>query len=367
MKIIVVAGARPNFMKVAPLINALKASTESRSDLEYMLLHTGQHYDQEMSRAVFQDLGLPRPDVDLQVGSGTHAEQTGKVMIAFERLLMEKPADWVVVVGDVNSTLACTLAAVKLGIKVAHVEAGLRSHDRTMPEEINRLVTDALADLLFVTDPIAAKNLEAEGVNAQKIHFVGNVMIDTLLRHRERASGLHECAKLGLQPKRYAVLTLHRPSNVDQVDALTRIIVALEKISAELPIVFPVHPRARKMAERFGLWGRLANVPRIRLREPLGYLEMLSLNNDARLILTDSGGLQEEAVVLGVPCITLRENTERPITIEVGANRLVGNDTDAILKAFSDCLANATGSIRRPDKWDGLAARRIVDILLQQS
>jgi len=366
MKLVLVAGARPNFMKIAPIIEAIKAAQKDGRDLHYKLVHTGQHYDEKMSQAFFEDLGLPRPDVDLEVGSGTHAEQTAKVLVAFERLLMKDPPDVVVVVGDVNSTMACTLAARKLNVAVAHVEAGLRSRDRTMPEETNRIVTDVLCDILFTTDPIADQNLRSEGIAPEKIHFVGNVMIDTLLRHRCRAAELRQWEQLGLDPRNYVVLTLHRPSNVDSYEVFSGIVGALCEISKQLPIVFPVHPRTRKMAEEFGLWDALRAEPGIKTVEPLGYLEMLSLTSDARLILTDSGGLQEEAVVLGVPCITLRENTERPITIEVGANRLAGSNRTAILSSVKDVLSQTKVQSRRPDKWDGHAAERIVQVLLDR-
>jgi UDP-N-acetylglucosamine 2-epimerase (non-hydrolysing) len=351
-------------MKVAPLIEALKHHQALDPALEVLLVHTGQHYDDRMSRAFFNDLDLPRPDVDLEVGSGTHAEQTGRVMIAFEALLLERKPDWVVVVGDVNSTVACALAAKKLCIKVAHVEAGLRSRDWTMPEEINRVVTDVLCDALFTTDTLAGDNLRAEGIDSAKIHFVGNVMIDTLLKHSQRAQQLREWETLGLQPCDYGVLTLHRPANVDQADAFQRIVDALDVIQRDLALAFPVHPRTRRMAESFGLWERMQAMTNLHLLEPLGYLEMLSLTARAALILTDSGGLQEEAVVLGVPCITLRPNTERPITIVVGANQLVGNDTGAIVAAVRSRLAETNKSFRRPEKWDGQAAQRIAQILL---
>jgi UDP-N-acetylglucosamine 2-epimerase (non-hydrolysing) len=364
MKILVVAGARPNFMKVAPLVEALKSSQAAGRDLEVLLVHTGQHYDEQMSRAFFNDLGLPRPDVDLEVGSGTHAEQTGRVMIAFEALLFERKPDWVVVVGDVNSTVACALAAKKLCIKVAHVEAGLRSRDWTMPEEVNRVVTDVLCDALFTTDPMADENLKAEGADPARIHFVCNVMIDTLLKHSERAAALRQWEHLGLEPGRYGVLTLHRPSNVDQPESFEKIVHALGVIQRELPLVFPVHPRTRRMAESFGLWEPMEAMRSLRLLAPLSYLEMLSLTAASAVILTDSGGLQEEAVVLGVPCITLRPNTERPITISVGANQLVGNDPDAIVAAVRAKVAAGRNSFQRPEKWDGHAARRIVEVLL---
>jgi UDP-N-acetylglucosamine 2-epimerase (non-hydrolysing) len=352
-------------MKVAPIVEALKHCQASRPDLEILLVHTGQHYDEQMSRAFFNDLGLPRPDVDLEVGSGTHAVQTGRVMIAFEALLFERQPDWVVVVGDVNSTVACALATKKLCIKVAHVEAGLRSRDWTMPEEVNRVVTDVLCDALFTTDQLASDNLKAEGVDPAKIHFVGNVMIDTLLKHSEHAAALRQWEQLGFEPHRYGVLTLHRPSNVDDSEAFERIVRALNVIQRDLPLAFPVHPRTRRMAESFGLWERMEALPNLRLLGPVGYLEMLSLTRESAVILTDSGGLQEEAVVLGVPCITLRSNTERPITIAVGANQLVGNDSDAIAAAVRARLTGGRNSFQRPDKWDGQAARRIAEILLE--
>ena len=352
-------------MKVAPLIEALKSRQATDPRLEILLVHTGQHYDEQMSRAFFNDLGLPRPDVDLEVGSGTHAEQTGRVMIAFEALLFERQPDWVVVVGDVNSTVACALAAKKLCIRVAHVEAGLRSRDWTMPEEVNRVVTDVLCDALFTTDEMAGENLKAEGVDPSKIHFVGNVMIDTLLKHNERAAGLRQWEQFGLDAYHYGVLTLHRPANVDHPQAFEKIVEALGLIQRGLPLAFPVHPRTQRMAENFGLWERMKAMPNLRLLAPLGYLEMLSLTGHSAVILTDSGGLQEEAVVLGVPCVTLRPNTERPITIAVGANQLVGNDPGAIVGAVRAKIAEGRNSFQHPDKWDGQAAQRISDILLK--
>jgi UDP-N-acetylglucosamine 2-epimerase (non-hydrolysing) len=365
MKIIVVAGARPNFMKIAPLIEELKAAKINRPRLRFILVHTGQHYDECMSRAFFDDLGLPCPDVNLGVGSGSHAEQTGRVTISFEALLVKEVPDWVVVVGDVNSTMACTIAAKKLGIKVAHVEAGLRSRDRTMPEEINRVVTDVLCDLLFTTDTMASDNLTAEGIDPAKVHFVGNVMIDTLLKHRELARLCRQWDRFGLQAGSYGVMTLHRPSNVDERQIFEGIVSALEVIQQHLPLIFPVHPRTRKMAETFGLWKQMESWQNVQLLEPLGYLEMLSLTSQAALILTDSGGLQEEAVGLGVPCITLRENTERPVTVAVGANHVVGNKPNAIVRAVKAIQANGRMQFRQPDKWDGSAAKRIVEILLK--
>lgn len=366
LKIINVVGARPNFMKMAPLIEAMNRHPDR---IEHLLVHTGQHYDRKMSQAFFEDLGMPVPDIDLGIGSGSHAEQTGKIMIAFEKVCQEHRPDLVVVVGDVNSTMACTITAKKLGIKVAHVEAGLRSRDMAMPEEINRLCTDVLCDYLFTTDRIADRNLEQEGVAPERIFFVGNVMIDTLLKHRAMAAKLGLLEQYGLKPGNYATLTLHRPSNVDDPAVLQGILEALAEISRELPIVFPIHPRTRKMAEQFGLAHYFATgekVEGIWVTEPLGYLEFLHLNMHAKLVLTDSGGLQEETTVLGVPCITLRHNTERPITCEVGTNIMVGSDPQTILAAAGPILAGLAVSGRVPELWDGHAAERIVEVLLRQ-
>ena len=366
MKIVVVVGARPNFMKAAPIIDALSEERRRRPDLKVMLVHTGQHYDERMSAAFFDDLDLPRPDLDLCVGSGSHGEQTGKILIAFEQFLIRERPDWVVVVGDVNSTVACALAAKKLLIKVAHVEAGLRSGDRTMPEEINRVVTDVLADALFTTEPAANHNLSKEGIPGERVHFVGNVMIDSLLRYREKAVELRRWEWLGLEPGRYAVLTLHRPNNVDDRETLSSILSALEEVQATLPLVFPVHPRTRKMAHEFGLWDPMRRWENTQLLEPLPFLEMLSLTSKAAVILTDSGGLQEEALVLGVPCITLRDNTERPITVALGGNQVVGTRRAAIVDAVRAEIAVDRHASCAPEKWDGAAARRIVDVLLQR-
>ncbi len=340
MKILHVVGARPNFMKIAPIMAETARHPEQFSQ---RLVHTGQHYDERMSRAFFEDLRMPKPDIDLEVGSGSHAEQTARIMLAFEPVCMRERPDLVVVVGDVNSTLACALTAKKLGIAVAHVEAGLRSRDMTMPEEINRLCTDALSDLLFTTDRLADKNLRDEGVAEERIHFVGNVMIDTLERHREAAAGLSLMGDLDLAPRRFATLTLHRPSNVDDKATFQGILEALHEISKELPIVFPMHPRTKARIEEFGLSRVLdagnGGAAGLRAVAPLGYLEFLHLNMNARLILTDSGGLQEESTVLGVPCLTLRPNTERPITCTEGTNRIVGSDGMCILDAARQLLA----------------------------
>jgi len=295
MKIINIVGARPNFMKMAPIIEAMNQYPEQ---IEHLLVHTGQHYDEKMSKSFFDDLGIPKPDIDLEVGSGSHAEQTAKIMVLFEKVCLKENPDLVIVVGDVNSTMACTITAKKLGIKVAHVEAGLRSRDMDMPEEINRLCTDVLCDYLFITDHFADENLRAEGVAEEKIIFVGNVMIDTLLKHKAMASQLKIASKLGLQKKNYATLTMHRPSNVDDRETLEEILQALETISKEIPIIFPIHPRTKKMIEQFGLSHYLNNDEKVNgiwITGPMGYLDFLHLNMNAQLILTDSGGLQEEA------------------------------------------------------------------------
>jgi len=365
MKIINVVGARPNFMKMAPIIDAMNRHPDH---FQHKLVHTGQHYDERMSKAFFEDLVMPRPDIDLEVGSGSHAEQTAKIMVAFEKVCLAENPDLVIVVGDVNSTMACTITAKKLAIRVAHVEAGLRSRDMGMPEEINRLCTDILCDFLFTTDQMADRNLINEGVEIEKIHFAGNVMIDTLVKHRAKATSLGLRQKLGLDKQSYATLTLHRPSNVDDKEIFLGILEALQEIARDVPIVFPIHPRSRKMAEEFGFmhfFNSDGPVEGIWLTEPLGYLEFLHLNMGARMILTDSGGLQEESTVLGVPCITLRHNTERPITCSEGTNVLVGNSKTHILEAAQKVLKSPDPTRRIPELWDGKAADRIVSVLMQ--
>jgi UDP-N-acetylglucosamine 2-epimerase (non-hydrolysing) len=367
MKIINVVGARPNFMKMAPIIEAMN---KYPGEIDHLLIHTGQHYDEKMSQSFFDDLGIPKPDIDLGVGSGSHAVQTARIMVEFEKVCLQEKPDLVIVVGDVNSTMACTITAKKLGIQVAHVEAGLRSRDMGMPEEINRLCTDVLCDYLFTTDHFADENLRAEGVAEEKIVFVGNVMIDTLLKHREMAAGLDVVGRMKLEAGKYATLTMHRPSNVDDKLILEGILGALRRIGEELPIIFPIHPRTRKMAEQFGLLHYFNDTGEMRgvcLTEPLGYLDFLHLNMHAKMVLTDSGGLQEETTVLGVPCITMRHNTERPITCEVGTNTIVGNDPEKILSAARMVLDGQWRKGGIPEKWDGRTAERIVAYLIEQA
>jgi UDP-N-acetylglucosamine 2-epimerase (non-hydrolysing) len=355
IRVMAVVAARPNYMKITPLMRELRV----RKDFEVFLVHTGQHYDATMSDRFFEVLRLPRPDANLGVGSGSHGEMTAEVLKRIEPIIVERCPDAVIVVGDVNSTLAATLAAVKLGVPVAHVEAGLRSFDRSMPEEINRLLTDAISSWLFVTEPSGEENLLREGIDPGRIHFAGNVMIDTLLEHLEHARKLDTLERLSLSPKRYGVLTLHRPSNVDEPQRLARLLDAFEEIHDELPIVFPVHPRTAASIEK-RLGGRTL---RLRATAPLDYLDFLRLMSEARLVLTDSGGIQEETTVLGVPCLTLRENTERPVTVTQGTNRIVGSDPDAVRSEVRKVLDGETRRGRTPDRWDGSAARRIVEVL----
>nr|WP_281182035.1 UDP-N-acetylglucosamine 2-epimerase (non-hydrolyzing) [Halofilum ochraceum] len=360
-------GARPNYMKVAPIMAAVDAEVARGGPVafEQLLVHTGQHYDRALSELFFEELGLPRPDVNLGVGSGSHARQTARIMEAFEPVLESYQPDLVIVVGDVNSTLACALDARKLGIPVAHVEAGLRSGDMSMPEEINRRATDAIVDLLFTTDRIADACLRREGIDPAAIHRVGNVMIDSLLHHREKALsrptlGLHELLDGAGQPIPYAVVTLHRPGNVDVAETLHAIGSALAKLGESMPVIFPVHPRARARISEFGLDGLFSRENGIRLIEPAGYLDFMNLVAHARLVLTDSGGIQEETTILGVPCLTLRDNTERPITLEQGTNRLVGNRTEAIVAGIEAVLSDRAPDPCFPELWDGHAGERIV-------
>jgi UDP-N-acetylglucosamine 2-epimerase (non-hydrolysing) len=328
------------------------------------VVHTGQHYDAAMSDSFFRDLELPEPDTHLGVGSGSHAAQTAAVMERFEPVVLSENPDWVLVVGDVNSTIACALVCVKLGVKVAHVEAGLRSRDRSMPEEINRLLTDQIADLLFTPSVDANENLLAEGIPRERICFVGNIMIDSLQKNLKAARELHTREQLQLNGIDYALLTLHRPSNVDLRESFERILDALEAIAAKLPIVFPVHPRTRKTIAELGLSARVESIRDLRIVEPLGYLDFLNLSSSARLVLTDSGGIQEETTALGIPCLTLRENTERPITVEMGTNVVVGTDTTRIIAAANAALnGSAKKTSRQPPLWDGQTSERILNAL----
>ena len=362
MKIVTVAGARPNFMKIAPLMDAFRAEPA----IDPVLVHTGQHYDEKMSDLFFRELGIPEPDENLGVGSGSHAAQTAQIMTKFEPVLLEHKPDAVLVVGDVNSTIACGLVAVKLGIRLIHVEAGLRSFDRTMPEEINRVLTDAISDLLFCTEPSGVDNLRREGIPDEKVHLVGNLMIDTLLKNRAKAEQSDVLDQLGLSGGGYAALTLHRPSNVDDPAAMERIFDALEVIGRDLPMVFPIHPRTRKNLEQSSLGERARKMKNLQLIDPVGYLDFLKLTSSARLVLTDSGGVQEETTILQVPCLTLRDNTERPVTATEGSNQLVGTRTERILEGYRSVLANGERSGRVPPMWDGHAAGRIVQVLLNQ-
>ena len=377
MKIVSVVGARPNFMKVAPFCRALK----TYPDVQHILVHTGQHYDVRMSEQFFKELDIPNPDINLEIGSGTHAEQVGRTMIAFEKVLTAEKPDWVVVLGDVNATCACSITAKKEHIKCAHIEAGLRSRDMDMPEEINRLVTDRLSDLLLTPDRLSNANLKAEGVPDEKIKFVGNIMIDTLEREREKAAALdinaiakdnlideiagRELPVLG--ERGYVAMTMHRPSNVDQAETLVPAMrFFLDEVSKDYPIVWAIHPRAQKMLKTFGLWGEVVANENMILVKPLGYHAMLRLNMGARLFMTDSGGLQEECCVLGTPCLTMRWNTERPITLmeNGGASILVGNAVDKIREAYKSQI-DAARRPMRPELWDGHTAERIAECIVK--
>ncbi|MGH9814526.1 MAG: non-hydrolyzing UDP-N-acetylglucosamine 2-epimerase [Candidatus Acidiferrales bacterium] len=367
MRIVSVVGARPNFMKVAPLCWALRRWP----GFEHLLVHTGQHYDQQMSRRFFHDLDLPVPDINLEVGSGSHAWQTAEVMRRLEPVLLDKVPDVLIVVGDVNSTLAAALTAAKLHIPIAHVEAGLRSFDREMPEEINRQLTDVLSHFLFVTEGSGVRNLRREGADPSRVFLVGNVMIDCLLHYRRVTARSAIRQALGLQTSEgasrpFALLTLHRPSNVDSMDTLGGILRAIQEVAAKMPVLFPVHPRTRSRIEALGYAHDCAGgagTQGMRLLEPLGYLDFLSLMEDAKIVLTDSGGVQEETTALGVPCLTLRENTERPATVEEGTNQIVGTDPDRIVRAAMAVMRSETRSSRCPPLWDGHAAERIIKIL----
>ena len=359
MKIINVVGARPNFMKVAPLMAAYK----KREGIEPLLVHTGQHYDKRMSNFFFHQLEISEPDINLEVGSASHAIQTAEIMKAFENVVIEHKPDAVLVVGDVNSTIACGLVAVKLGVKLIHVEAGLRSGDRSMPEEINRILTDSISDLLFCTEQSGVDNLIREGIPEDKMFLVGNVMIDTLLKNRAKAEKSNILNHLNLNSDGFIVLTLHRPANVDNLVIFGRILDALEIIQIDMPIVFPVHPRTRNNLSSSSLGRRMKELRNLCLIDPLGYLDFLKLMSSARLVLTDSGGIQEETTILKIPCLTLRENTERPITVEVGSNRIVGTEPAKIIKSYRQIMDGHWQESQIPYLWDGHAAERIVKII----
>jgi UDP-N-acetylglucosamine 2-epimerase (non-hydrolysing) len=367
LKLVLVAGARPNFVKIAPLVRVLSAYNAACQDgearLDWRLVHTGQHYDPRMSEIFFQDLNIPPPHVNLEVGSGSHALQTAGIMSKFEPECVAYAPDWVVVVGDVNSTMACTLVSVKLGIKVAHVEAGLRSFDRTMPEEINRIVTDALADLLLTPSADADENLRREGVAATRIHRVGNIMIDALVANLEKARASAILDLLGIRKKSFVYVTLHRPANVDAEQSLRAILGQLNRFAKQLPVVFPIHPRTRKMMDQHGLGNQVH--PAVNILEPIGYLDSLCLTENARVVLTDSGGLQEESTFFRTPCLTLRPNTERPVTLTLGSNRLTTLPT---LTVDFDALLNGPPVLgQTPPLWDGKTAQRILEALVTRN
>jgi UDP-N-acetylglucosamine 2-epimerase (non-hydrolysing) len=367
LTLMIAAGARPNFIKVAPLIRAINdhnaVQNGKHTRLKCILVHTGQHYDIEMSGQFFGDLDLPRPDINLEVGSGSHAVQTANILLRFEKVCLREKPDWLLVVGDVNSTVACALVAAKSGIRVGHVEAGLRSFDRSMPEEINRVVTDVLADLLFTPSEDADENLRQEGISSDKIKRVGNIMIDSLISNLEKARRIGAHTKLGLMEKQYAVVTLHRPANVDSQSHLLRIMDCLSVLAQRLPVVFPVHPRTRAQLESL-VWNGRVKPTGLLTCNPMGYHEFIGLVDKARVVLTDSGGLQEETTFLGIPCLTLRPNTERPITLTHGTNRLTSLDT--LQQDMEHVLNGQLRSTQIPDLWDGMTARRILDILIHK-
>jgi UDP-N-acetylglucosamine 2-epimerase (non-hydrolysing) len=360
IRIIHAAGARPNFMKIAPILESCKASGQ----IESVLVHTGQHYDNEMSDLFFHQLQIPAPDVNLEVGSATHAVQTAEIMKAFEPVVLSYKPDAVLVVGDVNSTIACGLVAAKLCVKLIHVEAGLRSFDRSMPEEINRILTDCISDLLFCTENSGVQNLLQEGIAKEKIFLVGNCMIDTLLKNKAKTANSDILEKLNIANTDYAVLTLHRPSNVDNLEIFSRLLEAVNTIGKDMPIIFPVHPRTRKyLAELPGGFGKSEGFI---ITNPLGYLDFLKLISNARLVLTDSGGIQEETTILKVPCLTLRGNTERPATVEAGSNIIAGTEPQRIIQCYKQIMKIDRQEIAAPPLWDGLASQRIVNIILQK-
>ena len=374
IKLMSIAGARPNFMKLASIANAVKAhneSTSSQAEIEHIIVHTGQHYDQKMSESFFDDLGIPEPNINLGVGSGSHAEQTAEIMKKFEPVLLKEQPNVLLVVGDVNSTIACTLVASKIQYPetassqrpiIVHVEAGLRSFDRYMPEEINRMLTDTLSDMLFVTEQSGIDNLRNDGVSAEKVHFVGNVMIDTLKNHLEKSAESDIKRQLGIQSD-YALLTLHRPSNVDSVDTLKPLITCFIEISKLIKVVFSVHPRTQNNLKKFGLFKSIEDTPDITLTPPLGYLDFLNLTQKATMVITDSGGIQEETTFLQIPCITLRNNTERPVTVIEGSNYLIGTSPEKIINTVRQILNGNKKEVRIPELWDGKAGERIISII----
>ncbi len=378
MKLLSIAGARPNFMKLASIANAVRGINESNpstlNKIEHIIVHTGQHYDEKMSQKFFDELNIPKPDVNLEVGSMSHAQQTAEIMKRFESVLLKEMPDFLLVVGDVNSTIACTLVASKIIYPdsceiirplIIHVEAGLRSFDRTMPEEVNRILTDSLSDMLFVTEQEAVDNLQNEGINPGKIHFVGNVMIDTLYQHLKLAGKINKKDELGVK-EAYGLVTLHRPSNVDKPETLKPIIECLKTISEGLSLVFPLHPRTKNNLQRFKLLDDIEKNDKIKITTPLGYLDFLSLVKDSKLVLTDSGGIQEETTVLNIPCVTLRENTERPVTVTEGSNYLIGTNPEKILEIVGQILAGKGKSSNIPKFWDGKAGDRIVSRILEE-
>ena len=362
-KILIIAGARPNFMKIGPLLREIARYPKMFNQI---LVHTGQHYDDEMSKIFFQDLSLPEPDIYLGVGSGTHAVQTAKIMMAFEEVCFQEKPDLVIVVGDVNSTAACSLVAAKLHVQVAHVEAGLRSFDRSMPEEINRIITDTLSDYLFVSEKSGIQNLKKEGIDPHKVHFVGNIMIDSLKANLTRINEASILHKLNLHKGNYCVLTLHRPKNVDSPRSLAEIFTILKSTAKHIKIIYPIHPRTRKMIKTHLFLEKFSSLKNLILLDPLGYIEFLKLIKESCLVLTDSGGIQEETTFLNIPCLTMRENTERPVTIQEGTNFLVGRDKEKISRYIKNILQGKKKQRTIPEYWDGKTAERIVQILLNQ-
>lgn len=362
LKIVNVVGTRPNFVKIAPLVKEMGKHPEIR----HLLVHTGQHYDATMSKFFFDDLGIPKPDINLGVGSDSDIGHTARIMLAFEKILLKEKPSLVIVVGDVNSTFAAAIAAKKCGVKIAHVEAGLRSFDMDMPEEINRILTDHVSDFLFTTEESGNRNLISEGISKNRIFLVGNVMIDTLLLHREKSKSSRILSKLGLSRRNYAVLTLHRPSNVDDKGALIHVLDILDKIQQKIKVVFPIHPRTFKNIKKFGLNGELKRLKNLILAEPLGYLDFLCMMDNSKFVITDSGGIQEETTILGVPCITLRNNTERPVTVEQGSNIIVSTDKNEVVKAAFKAIKGIKTNSQTPKLWDGNASKRIIAILLSR-